>query len=95
MGRCSLKRSPGTLQMEETLRHCIEAHGAACHDLLAPGSDYKDAWADDAVRVRDYVVAKSPLGRLYGGAYLRTIRPGLKDGLTRLPTFLTRLVPQA
>lgn len=87
--------SPGTLQMEETLRHCIEDRGADCLDLLAPGSDYKDVWADGSVRVRDYVLAKSPLGRLYAGAYLQTIRPGLKDGLTRLPAFLTRLVPQA
>ncbi len=89
------KLSPGTLQMEETLRHCIEERGARCHDLLAPDGDYKASWADGAVGVRDYVATRTPMGRLYASAYLRKIRPGLKDGLARLPSFMTRLVPQA
>lgn len=88
------KLSPGTMQMEETLRHCIEKRGAAYHDLLAPSSDYKRVWADGTVSVSDFVVPMGPGGQFYANLYLRRIRPGLKDVLARLPVFATRLLPQ-
>lgn len=71
------KFSPGTLQMVETVGHCIE-NGVACHDLLAPNSSYKAHWSDESVPVRDYVVTTTPAGRLYVRIYLSHIRPALK-----------------
>ena len=89
------KLSPGALQMQETLRHCIEKRGVVYFDLLAPSSGYKRGWAESAVQVSDFVVPMGAGGHLYANLYLKRIRPGLKDALARLPAFATRLLPRA
>lgn len=54
-------------------------------DFLAPNAAYKQAWADAAMPVTDYVSARTVKGRLYAQAYLCRTRNLLKSKVQNLP----------
>ena len=78
------RHSPGTLQMEDTIRSCID-RGLSCYDLMAPADSYKLQWCDRTVEVCDYALPASPLGQLYVAVYLRGVRQTGKKVLAALP----------
>jgi CelD/BcsL family acetyltransferase involved in cellulose biosynthesis len=54
------------------------AQGHQTFDFLAPRHDYKNEWADGAVRVADYALPVTVLGRVYTHAYLGFAREHVK-----------------
>jgi len=80
----TVKTGAGVLHMEDTIRFCIENNITEL-DFLAPDAPYKRDWADSAVTVADYVVARSLKGRLYAQAYLNGTRDLLKSSVETLP----------
>ncbi len=71
------KCAPGVLHVEKLLEQAF-AQGHQTFDFLAPRHDYKNEWADGAVRVADYAVPVTVLGRLYTHAYLGFVREQAK-----------------
>ncbi|MFY0615653.1 MAG: GNAT family N-acetyltransferase [Hyphomicrobiaceae bacterium] len=78
------KSGAGVLHIEDTIAHCIE-HGLTELDFLAPNAPYKQAWADGAVPIGDYVSARTLKGRVYAQAYLCSTRDVLKTRVQALP----------
>jgi CelD/BcsL family acetyltransferase involved in cellulose biosynthesis len=68
--------APGTMQMDETIAACME-RGLDTFDLLAPADDYKLDFADGVVSVRDYTMALSAKGALFGKVVIETGLPML------------------
>ncbi len=85
------RHSPGTLQMEDTIRSCID-RGLQCYDLMAPADPYKLQWCDSAVEVCDYALPASPLGQIYVALYLKALRRTGKRFLAALPKGPRRLL---
>lgn len=83
------KISVGALLLEDSIRQATD-NGTAVFDLLAPGDSYKMEWADGAMPVRDWAVARSALGRVYAMLYLGHARAALKQGFAILPADLRR-----
>lgn len=73
---------PGALQMDNTIAQCIEL-GTRSYDLLAPADDYKVAFADGAVTVRDYLYPLTRRGTLYANLALKLGRPFTKNFCNR------------
>jgi CelD/BcsL family acetyltransferase involved in cellulose biosynthesis len=71
------KCAPGVLHVEMLIERAF-ADGAKTFDFLAPRHDYKNEWADGAVRVADYAVPVTHLGRIYTHVYLGYVREKLK-----------------
>jgi CelD/BcsL family acetyltransferase involved in cellulose biosynthesis len=71
------KCAPGVLHVEKLIEHAF-AQGLQTVDFLAPRHDYKNEWADGAVRVADYAVPVTVLGRVYAHAYLGCARERAK-----------------
>lgn len=82
---------PGTMQIRETLSHCIKTK-MAVYDFFAPGDDYKFEWADQTTTVRSYVGASTLTGSLYITLYYRVLKPLAKKALAILPQAFGRLV---
>lgn len=87
------KTAAGALLMEDSIRRAAD-DGLAVFDLLAPGDSYKLEWADDAVAVHDWAMARSWAGRLYVDLYLKRMRPALKRGVEALPIGVRRALAQ-
>lgn len=83
--------APGALQFTETLRACHE-DGIAVFDLLPPGDQYKQSWADDAVSVSAFILPITPAGRMC--AWLMMLQPveHMKAIYRRLPASAKRLL---
>lgn len=82
------KHSPGFVVTELTIRDCVEA-GLDEYDPLPPADDYKLAWSNRRVAVRDYGVVLGWSGYL-ALAWIATIRPAAKALYERLPLKLRR-----
>lgn len=82
------KHSPGFVVTELTIRDCVEA-GLDEYDPLPPADDYKLAWSNRRVAVRDYGVVLGWSGYL-ALAWIATIRPVAKALYERLPLKLRR-----
>ena len=78
------KTGAGVLHIEDTIAYCIE-NGISELDFLAPNAPYKQAWADAATPVCDYVAPRTLKGRVYARGYLCTTRDVLKTQLQSLP----------
>lgn len=82
------KHSPGFVVTELTIRDCVEA-GLSEYDPLPPADEYKLAWSNKRVGVRDYGVVLSWSG--YPAlAWAAVIRPAAKALYERLPLKLRR-----
>lgn len=77
------KHSPGFVVTELTIRACIE-DGLGEYDPLPPADDYKLAWSNRRVAVRDYGIVLSWKGYL-AYAYAAYLRPAAKALYARLP----------
>jgi CelD/BcsL family acetyltransferase involved in cellulose biosynthesis len=71
------KCAPGVLHVEKLIEQAF-AQGHHTFDFLAPRHDYKNEWADSAVRVADYAVPVTTIGRVYTHAYLGFAREKAK-----------------
>lgn len=82
------KHSPGIVVTELTIRDCVEA-GLHEYDPLPPADEYKLAWSNRRVAVRDYGIVLD-----WGGypalAWMAMIRPAAKALYERLPLKLRR-----
>lgn len=82
------KQGPGNLATEFTIRDCIE-QGLDEYDPLPPADDYKLAWSNARVPVRDYGVVLT-----WGGyaalAWASILRPGAKALYEKLPLIVRR-----
>jgi len=76
------KQSPGFIATELTIRACIE-DGLGEYDPLPPADDYKLAWSNRRVAVRDYGVVLSWRG--YTACAFALARPAAKAIYARLP----------
>lgn len=78
------KHSPGFVVTEMTIRACVEAPDIGEYDPLPPADDYKLAWSNRRVKVRDYgmVMGWTGFAPYIGAAH---IRPTLKAFYERLP----------
>lgn len=85
------KSGVGVLLLEQCIRDAFRG-GYECYDLLAPGADYKSAWADGAVDVADRSVGLSVAGQLYSSVYLGFVRRHAKGLIARLPLVLRRMI---
>ncbi len=82
------KHSPGVLATEFTIRDCLAA-GLSEYDPLPPASEYKLAWSNRRVAVRDYGVVLSWTG--YAAlASAAVIRPAAKSIYEKLPLNIRR-----
>lgn len=78
------KAAAGILLLEHRIEQSL-ADKVAVYDLLAPGDGYKKEWADGAVRVDDFAVPVTMLGRGYAHGYLGFVRPQIKAAIARIP----------
>ena len=85
------KSAVGVLHTEALLRHAFES-GVEVVDFLAPRHEYKDMWADEAVRVSDFAVPVSARGTLYVKAYLATVREHIKAAIAKMPCAMVRVL---
>lgn len=83
--------SVGTLHIEALVEEAYR-RGARVLDFMAPRHEYKDEWADDAVRVSDYAVPVTAMGAIYSRFYLAGIREGVKKLSARMPAPLMRFI---
>jgi CelD/BcsL family acetyltransferase involved in cellulose biosynthesis len=74
------KCSPGVLHIEKMIARAFEQR-LTTFDFLAPRHDYKTEWADGAVRVADYAIPVTALGRIYTRAYLGFAREHMKGAV--------------
>lgn len=81
--------SPGRVHLGMVLEDCF-ARGVEVVELMAPASDYKMNWTDEAVRIDDFALAFTARGYLYldlwrrqGRAVARRLYHGLPDGIRR------------
>lgn len=85
------KSAVGVLHTEALVRHAF-ATGVETVDFLAPRHEYKDTWADGAVRVSDFAVPISLGGQIYVKAYLALLREHIKVVMAELPPIAVRLL---
>lgn len=83
------KAAAGALLMEDSVRKAIE-DGLDVFDFLAPAYDYKWEWTKTSVKVRDWAMPLTAMGRLYTAVYLRRLRGVLKRGVEALPLSVRR-----
>lgn len=85
------KAGAGILHIEDTLAYCI-AQGLPTLDFLAPDAPYKRAWADTAMAVSDYTIARTVKGQLFAHGYLGHARDLLKSRVAALPLSFRRTI---
>ena len=78
-----IAHSPGTLQMQDTIAELIKKK-IDIIDLFAPGDKYKFEWTDQSVPVYDFAFSLTLKGKLYEQAYLKALRPKLKQAITKI-----------
>ncbi len=66
--------SPARLHMDLSQRRALN-DGMRAFDLMVPGDPHKLSWSNTSIDVFDFYTALTPLGRLYGLAYLEGVRP--------------------
>ncbi len=83
--------SPGRLHMDLSQRHCIR-QGLKRFDLMVPNDQHKESWSSDFAETADYYLPMTAIGRLYGKAYLRTVRPVVRRLYYRMPIWALKIV---
>ena len=78
------KCAAGILHVEKMVARAF-ATGIATLDFLAPRHEYKLEWADGVMRVADYAVPVTLVGKAYTRIYLKHVREGLKAVLKSVP----------
>ena len=78
------RHSPGTLQMEDTIRSCID-RGLHTYDLMAPADPYKMQWCDAKVPVYDFAMPASAKGQLYVSLYINGLRKAAQNLMHMMP----------
>ena len=76
--------SPGRLHMDMSQRMAI-ADKQSRFDLMVPYDAHKESWCSAMVGTNDYYMPMTLRGRFYGAAYLRHVRPVIRDIYYRLP----------
>lgn len=71
-------KSPARLHMDFSQRRAL-ADGIRIFDLMVPMDNHKESWSSGVVAVDDHYLSLTPLGWLYGRAYLETLRPLLRN----------------
>lgn len=79
-----VKCAPGVLHVEKLIERAF-ADGVGTVDFLSPRHDYKLEWADGSIRVADYALPVSRLGKAYTHVYLAHVREALKAILKARP----------
>ncbi len=79
----------GIIVAEHSIRTAHE-QGLVRFDLLPPADDYKMAWADGSVEVRDWAMPLSRAGRLYLRVWLRFARQLMRRATKSSPVWLRR-----
>jgi CelD/BcsL family acetyltransferase involved in cellulose biosynthesis len=82
--------SPGRLHMDLSQRENLK-QGQKRFDLMVPNDEHKESWSSLKVTTADYFRAMSPVGWLFGLAYLRTLRPLVRKAYYASPAWLLRL----
>lgn len=83
--------SPGRLHMDLSQRKAL-ADRQKTFDLMVPYDAHKDSWSSAYIPTNDYYMPISILGRIYGFAYLRTLRPALRKIYYNLPQQVLRFL---
>jgi CelD/BcsL family acetyltransferase involved in cellulose biosynthesis len=83
--------SPGRLHMDLSQRHCIK-QGLKKFDLMVPNDQHKESWSSNSVEASDHYIPMTLTGRVYGQAYLRTLRPIIRRLYYRTPTWVLKIV---
>jgi CelD/BcsL family acetyltransferase involved in cellulose biosynthesis len=86
--------SPGRLHMDLSQRRALN-QGMARFDLMVPNDVHKESWSSRAVKTQDFYRAVSPLGHVFGLAYLRGARPLLRRTYYSAPVWFLRAVNNA
>lgn len=81
--------SPGKLHLEDVLRAC-SADGIKVADFMVPSLPYKLTYAPEVADVDDYVLPLTLTGRLYGGLWVRHLRPLAKSIAYAIPDDLRK-----
>ena len=81
--------SPARLHMDFSQRQAL-ADGLAAFDLMIPADAYKDSWSSARSEARDFHIALTRKGWLYGRLYLEVIRPQLRSAYYRMPQGLLK-----
>jgi CelD/BcsL family acetyltransferase involved in cellulose biosynthesis len=82
--------SPGRLHMDMSQRRSLN-QGHKRFDLMVPNDEHKESWSSLKVSTADYFHAMSPVGWVFGLAYLRTVRPLVRKAYYASPAWLLRL----
>ena len=77
--------------MDLSQRHCIR-QGLKRFDLMVPNDQHKQSWSSDFAETADYYLPMTAIGRLYGKAYLRTVRPVVRRLYYRMPIWALKIV---
>ncbi len=83
--------SPGRLHMDLSQRRALADHQKA-FDLMVPYDLHKESWSSASIPTNDYFKPISVLGKIYGLAYLRTLRPMMRKIYYRLPPQVLRFL---
>jgi len=83
--------SPGRLHMDLSQRLALSS-GQQRFDLMVPNDNHKESWCSAKVDTKDYFYATSWRGKLYGHAYLSTVRPAIRDAYYKLPQRMLKLL---
>ncbi len=83
--------SPGKLHLGEVIKACYDQELTSA-DFMVPVVPYKLTWASDVTPVGDHVLPISLRGRLYGGLWLKVLRPLAKKIAYAVPRDLRRTI---
>jgi len=83
--------SPARLHMDFSQRQALK-DGCCVFDLMVPNDTYKDSWCSARMPARDYHLALTPLGRLFGAGYLEQLRPRLREAYYNMSPRILRLL---
>lgn len=78
------KCAAGVLHVEKLVERAFQT-GIHTLDFLAPRHEYKSEWCDGAVRVVDYALPVTLVGKAYARVYLEHVREGLKALIKAAP----------
>lgn len=83
--------SPGRLHMDLSQRLSIST-GQERFDLMVPNDTHKESWCSGKVDTKDFFLAVSTLGKIYGHIYLAIIRPMMRKAYYGLPQKTLKLL---
>ena len=78
------KCAAGLLHIERLVEHAFET-GVATLDFLAPRHEYKLEWTDGSMRVADYAIPVTLVGKIFTDVYLKFAREHIKTAVKAAP----------